>query len=76
MIKINLSESTCNFSSQHALFFSTGNSSITAQDAEAQLKALLFGRKGSTPSSSGTGSPSVASPLSQFILVYPQKTEM
>ncbi|XP_048729032.2 eukaryotic translation initiation factor 4E transporter-like isoform X3 [Ostrea edulis] len=41
----------------------SSNSSITAQDAEAQLKALLFGRKGSTPSSSGTGSPSVASPL-------------
>lgn len=36
---------------------------MTAQDAEAQLKALLFGRKGSTPSSSGTGSPAVASPL-------------
>lgn len=44
-------------------FSLSGTSSMTAQDAEAQLKALLFGRKGSTPSSSGTGSPAVASPL-------------
>ncbi|XP_061162294.1 eukaryotic translation initiation factor 4E transporter-like isoform X2 [Saccostrea echinata] len=49
--------------SSHDRSHRSSTSSMTAQDAEAQLKALLFGRKGSTPSSSGTGSPSVASPL-------------
>lgn len=49
--------------SSHDRSHRSSTSSMTAQDAEAQLKALLFGRKGSTPSSSGTGSPAVASPL-------------
>ncbi|KAL3856403.1 hypothetical protein ACJMK2_011168 [Sinanodonta woodiana] len=36
---------------------------ISTQDAEAQLKALIFGRSSGTPSSSGTGSPGFSSPL-------------
>ncbi|XP_078337081.1 uncharacterized protein LOC111134449 isoform X4 [Crassostrea virginica] len=49
--------------SSHDRSHKSSTNSMTAQDAEAQLKALLFGRKGSTPSSSGTDSPAVASPL-------------
>ncbi|KAK3609766.1 hypothetical protein CHS0354_022625 [Potamilus streckersoni] len=36
---------------------------ISTQDAEAQLKALIFGRSSGTPSSSGTASPGFSSPL-------------
>ena len=46
-----------------SLFSDSSNFSV--QDVEAQLKALLFGRKDSTASSSGNNSPAISSPRSK-----------
>lgn len=50
-----------NSGSHHKRNDSNG-SNYSVQDVEAQLKALLFGRKDSTASSSGNNSPAVSSP--------------
>ncbi|XP_052074666.1 eukaryotic translation initiation factor 4E transporter-like isoform X2 [Mytilus californianus] len=49
-------------SSSHHKRNDSNSSNYSVQDVEAQLKALLFGRKDSTASSSGNNSPAVSSP--------------
>ncbi|XP_076108608.1 uncharacterized protein LOC143076653 isoform X1 [Mytilus galloprovincialis] len=51
-----------NSGSSHHKRNDSNSSNYSVQDVEAQLKALLFGRKDSTASSSGNNSPAVSSP--------------